>query len=217
MALAVLVGFIFGFLGSIPVAGPLALLVLRLSLNHDARHARYLAAGGALAEGMYVLLAFWGLSAFLDRNPSVLPASRIIGAAICLVLGLVLLRYRPAPPAPGNGPRGPVRGRKRSLLGGFLITALNPTFLATWTAALTALHSTGLLALTPARAVPFALGVVLGTVSWFWTLLWLVRHYRERWTPSLVRGIVRGVGAVLIGASAWVGLREIILHGLQAR
>ena len=41
--LTVLVGFAFGFLGSMPVAGPIAVLVLRLGLNHDDRHARLVA------------------------------------------------------------------------------------------------------------------------------------------------------------------------------
>lgn len=212
MTLAALVGFLFGFLGSVPVAGPMALLVIRLSLNHDARHARYLSFGGALAEGMYVLLAFWGLSTFLDRNPSVLPASRLVGAVLCLVLAVFLLRYRPAPPLPEGAGAGPVRGRKRSFLGGFLITALNPTFLATWTAALTALHSTGLLSLTPSRAVPFALGVILGIVAWFSILLRIIQRFKERWTPGLMQGIVRGLGAVLLVASAIIVVRESVVH-----
>ena len=104
MLFAVLIGFAFGFLGSVPVAGPIAVLVLRLGLGDEARRARYLALGGALAEGLYALLAFWGLSEVLGGHPGLLPASRLLGAMVCLLLGSVLLVHRPAPAPPD--PRG---------------------------------------------------------------------------------------------------------------
>ena len=47
MLLPLLIGFAFGFLGSMPVAGPISLLVLHLGLAHDSRRAMYVAVGGA--------------------------------------------------------------------------------------------------------------------------------------------------------------------------
>jgi len=212
MVVAILVGFAFGYIGSMPVAGPIALLVLRLGLSHDARHARFVALGGALAEGVYALLAFWGLSQVLDRYPKVLDASRIVGAVICLVLGLVLLLHKPKA-APPEIPNGRQKGNKRSFFGGFLITALNPTLIVTWTAALAALHSTGLVTLAPARAVPFALAVVLGVVAWFSTLLWLVRRFKGRWSPESVGWFIKAMGAALVAAALWVGVRALGFNG----
>ncbi|NTV73345.1 MAG: LysE family transporter [Holophaga sp.] len=209
MVVAILVGFAFGFIGSMPVAGPIALLVLRLGLNRDPRHARLVAIGGAFAEGIYSLAAFWGLSEILDRYPRVLPASRIVGAVLCLALGIVLLLHKPKPgPPPGQPERR--KGTKRSLLGGFLLTALNPTLLVTWTAALAALHATGLVTLSSERAVPFALAVFLGIVCWFSTLLWLVRRFKGRWSPASVEWFIKGMGAVLVGAAGVVLLRALI-------
>jgi threonine/homoserine/homoserine lactone efflux protein len=46
----VALGFAFGFVGSIPVAGPIAALVLSRGLEGRARSALSLAAGAALAE-----------------------------------------------------------------------------------------------------------------------------------------------------------------------
>jgi threonine/homoserine/homoserine lactone efflux protein len=211
--LAVLIGFAFGFLGSMPVAGPIAVLVLRLGLSNDARRGRYLAMGGALAEGLYVLLAFWGLSAVLGGHPGLLPASRLLGATICLLLGSFLLVHRPAPAAPdprGEGGGVERRGRKRSFLGGFLLTVLNPTLLVTWTAALAALQATGLVALAPARAIPFAVGVVLGIVAWFSTLLVLAGRFKERWSPGSVARFIKVMGAGLVVAGLWVGARTLL-------
>ena len=95
MVPAVLIGFAFGFLGSMPVAGPISLLVLHLGLANEGRRAFHLALGAALAEGAYALLAFWGLSAALARYPLLLPASRILGAVIPLALGGAMLARRP--------------------------------------------------------------------------------------------------------------------------
>ena len=203
MLLAMLIGFIFGFVGSMPVAGPIAMLVLRLGLNEDARHARMVAIGGAVAEGLYSLAAFWGLSSVLDRFPMVVPASRILGILLCLGLGFAMVRHRASEAPP---PEAKAKGNKRSLLGGFLITAFNPTFLVTWTAALTALHGFGISVLAPGRAVPFACAAFLGIIAWFTTLLWMVERFKERWSPRAVARVIRVLGILLLAAGAWLGL-----------
>jgi len=207
MLIAVLMGFAFGYIGSMPVAGPIALLVLRLGLNHDPWHARFVALGGALAEGLYALAAFWGLSTVLDRYPMILPASRIVGCIICLGLGIALLLHKAkaTPPEP-EGARP--RGNKRSFFGGFIITALNPTFIVTWTAALAALHATGLMVMSRDRAIPFAVAVFLGIISWFSTLLWLVGKFKGRWSPDALGRFIKGMGAVLVVTALWVGVHE---------
>ena len=45
MLLPILIGFVFGFFGSMPVAGPIAVLVLRLGLEHHPSRAMAVAAG----------------------------------------------------------------------------------------------------------------------------------------------------------------------------
>jgi threonine/homoserine/homoserine lactone efflux protein len=208
MLLPLLIGFAFGFVGSMPVAGPISVLVLHLGLAHDSRHGVYVAVGGALAESIYALLAFWGLSTVLASYPRVLPVSRTLGAGLLLALGLVMLlgRIRPAPPQDA-----PPRGNKRSLLLGFLITAVNPTLIVTWTAAVTALNATGLLVMDRAQALPFAAAVGAGIVAWFLTLLWLVNKWRTRLSPEAMRRFRRGMGAILVALGGWMGLRALLL------
>jgi len=201
---ALALGFAFGFIGSVPVAGPISVLVLHLGLLHDPRHALYVALGGALAEGLYALLAFWGLSELLTHFPVVLPAARWVGAGLILALGLVLLLTRTGTAAPREGPR---RGSKRSFALGFLVTAVNPTLLVTWTAALTALHATGLLAMSHAQALPFAAAAGAGIVAWFSTLLWLVGKWRSRVSEAALGRFKRGTGAVLLAAGVGMALR----------
>ncbi len=206
--LALLIGFAFGYIGSMPVAGPISVLVMHLGLAHESRRAVYVAVGGALAESLYALLAFWGLSAVLERYPVVLPASRAVGAGLLLALGLVMLvaRVRSAAPA-AEGRRS---GRKRSFVLGFLITAVNPTLIITWTAAVGALHATGLIAMDRAEALPFAAAVCAGIVAWFMTLLALLRRWRERMSIATLGRFKRWMGAILVAAGGWMTVRALL-------
>jgi threonine/homoserine/homoserine lactone efflux protein len=204
--LTVLVGFAFGYLGSMPVAGPISVLVLHLGLAHDPRHALHLAVGGAVAEGAYALVAFWGLSTVLAAYPVILPVSRLVGATLLLALGLVmaLRRVRGATPA---DPRQPARGRKRSLVLGFLVTAVNPTLIVTWSAAVGALHATGLVDMNRAAALPFAGSVAVGIIAWFLTLLWLVAKWRNRLGLETMSRFMRLMGVALVAAGGWMAVR----------
>ena len=208
MFLALLIGFAFGFFGSMPVAGPIAVLVLHLGLEHDPRHGLYVAIGGALAESLYALLAFWGLSAMLEHYPLVLPASKAVGAFILLGIG-TLLMFRKASVALPEAPPQKRSGTKRSFFAGLLITALNPTFIITWTAAVAALHATGLLAMTRDQAVPFALGVSGGIVAWFTLLLWLVSRFRGNLSAAFLSRFMKVMGAILVVVGAWMAVRAL--------
>jgi threonine/homoserine/homoserine lactone efflux protein len=207
MLLPLLLGFAFGYIGSMPVAGPISVLVLHLALIHDSRHAIFVAAGGALAEGLYALLAFWGLSTVLASHPTVLPVSRVVGAALLLAAGLAMLltRIHAAPPQP----HGPHRGNKRSFALGFLITALNPTLIVTWTTAVAALEASGLLAMDRAQAPPFAAAVCCGIVAWFATLLWLVGRWRNRVSVRALGRFKRVMGAALVATGGWILARAL--------
>src|SRR5689334_10935761 len=138
MLKALLIGFAFGFVGSMPVAGPVSLLVFGRGLQDRQRTARYLAAGSALAESVYAYLAFWGFGALLASYTWIEPLSRGLAAVILTALGLhfVVRRSTEEPEGPASSP--PQRtGMKRNFMLGVTITALNPTLMATWGAAVT--------------------------------------------------------------------------------
>ena len=86
---------------------------------------------------------------------------------------------------------------------GFLLTAVNPTLIVTWTAAVAALSTTGLLDLNRGQALPFAAAAGTGIVAWFATLLWLVGKCRNRFSAAALDRFRRGMGAVLVAAGGW--------------
>ncbi len=201
--LNILTGAVLGFLGSIPVAGPISVLVLALGAANRSRTAIAVAAGGAVAEAIYAFLAFWGLSFYLARYPALLEASRGTTALILMIIGAALMRQKGKP-----GERTePARKRRTGsgFLLGFTISILNPTFLLTWVAASSVVFASRILHLHPAEAFPFSLGVCGGIIGWFALLLWLMAKYRDRFHPSVLNRVVFWMGAaVFLGGSVFL-------------
>lgn len=203
MVITALVGFLFGFIGSMPIAGPIAVLVLARALEGRLASALKVGIGGAVAETAYALLAFWGFSELLAADAWIVPVSRGAAAVILLGLGIVFLRREPTavaapPPAPGRD--------VGAFLLGLSISGLNPTLIATWTAAATTLFSTGLVAFSPGLAVPFGLGAGLGIAAWTVVLVRIVARYRDRFEPATIDRMVRWMGGFLLLVSllfAW--------------
>ena len=198
-----LVGFLFGFVGSMPVAGPVSILVLERGLSRRYRSGLWLAAGAAVAESVYAFLAFFGLAALLARYPAIVPVSQALGAVILAVLGLGLLRRHR--PHEDDGAKRPAPHGDAVL--GFTITALNPTFIATWTAAVTALYGSGLVPPRASLALPFSISVCVGIVAWFAVLLALVRRFGARMSQRTINAAVRVMGIVLLGLAVWFAVR----------
>jgi threonine/homoserine/homoserine lactone efflux protein len=199
MLVALLFGFALGFFGSIPVAGPVAALVVARGMIGRRRSACGVAAGGALAEGIYAALAFLGFAELLARVPILQPITRGLAAAVLTVLGVLFLRHRTRPRQPEEARAGLGGG----FLLGFSITALNPTLIATWSAAAATLFSTGLVTLEGALALPFGLGVVCGIISWFCLLLVLLGRLRERFRQQTLERVIQVMGVFLLGVAAW--------------
>jgi hypothetical protein len=88
MLLSLLVGLVAAFVGSMPVAGPISVLVLERGLDGDRRGAIAIAVGSAFAEMIYAGLAFAGVSTLLTHVPVVLPIVRGLGAAILFGVGM---------------------------------------------------------------------------------------------------------------------------------
>ncbi len=207
LLITILVGLGLGFFGSVPIAGPISVIVLRRGLHRRYASAIWVGLGAAVAEGGYALLAFWGFAHFLTRYPWIDLVSRAAAAAVMAALGVLFLRYRA--PASDDEPRLERRhGPLPSLLLGLSVTAFNPTLIGTWAATTTMLASTGF-ALLESRAAPFAVGVSVGIATWFTLFSALLRRYGERFDRQTLQRVVRGIGVALLGVSLWFGYRFV--------
>jgi threonine/homoserine/homoserine lactone efflux protein len=192
---AAILGFIFGFVGSIPIAGPVAALVFRRALEGRARSALHLAVGAALAESIYVYLAFWGLSELLERHAWIDAISRIVAAMLLIALGLRLALAPRTEPIPTVGE--PAVRDARSFLLGLTVTMMNPALIAIWTAAVAALYSVDFLHFDARAALPFSAGAGAGIVAWFAALLTMLRRLRMGSSRKTIDRSIRAVGILL--------------------
>lgn len=205
MLLAFALGCVLGYVGSIPAAGPLAILIANAALDGRRRRALSLAVGGAIAEGAWAVVAASGFGWVLSAQPALERVLRLAGGGLALALGVALLAARQGRRA------GEVPAERASALAvGFLLVALNPAFLATWLAfcALLAAHPSLSAAASPRHALALGVGAALGVFGWFSTLGALVSRYRDsavawqRWLTRLVAVVlcVAGLAGLWRGA-----------------
>lgn len=195
---AALAGFLAGFVGSIPVAGPIAVLVVARSLQGRLRESILIGCGAAIPEAAYAFLAYWGFASFLADAPLVVPVSRAVGALILFFLAFTLARYEP-PADPELAPVPRPRQGAGSFFMGFTIAALNPTLIVTWAAVLSMVASMDLLVLAPETALPFSAAAAVGMASWCVLMTAVIGRFRERLSPHMITRVHRVMAALVLG------------------
>ena len=206
MFIAALLGFTLGWLGSIPVAGPISALVLTRGIQGRFRAGVFISLGAGLVEAAYAYLAFWGFSTFLSDYPIIEPISRATAALVLAALGITFIRGKATETKTEEAPRDSALG---SFTLGATLCLLNPTLIATWGATVTTLYSTKIIDFSSSQAVPFALGSCLGIAGWFLTLLWLIHRYKDRFTTATLGRTIRSVGWLLLIAAAWFAVEFV--------
>lgn len=209
MLTAALLGFVLGFVTSMPVAGPVSLLVFKGGLQGRSRIGVSLAVGSAIAESAYAYLAFWGFTALLASYAWIEPVSRALTAVLLTALGVRFVLMRTATPSQPQGVTRQV-GIKRSFFLGLTITALNPTLIATWSAGVAALHSFEAVTFGAHLALPFAIGVGCGSAAWFAVLLSLLGRYKQRFPAETLVRTLRVMGAFAIVLGLYFGVRFVM-------
>jgi threonine/homoserine/homoserine lactone efflux protein len=191
------------FAGSVPMTGPLALLVLDRILAAQRRAAFWIAVAGALVEGTIAAGVALLLPLVLRHSEAIVLRARLSGSLVIFAVG-VTLTIRP------ELLRSIKTDRKRqSFAAGFLTTALNPTLLATWTVAVTTLHTNGLLRGGSGTWLAFGVGVGAGALGWFALLLLLARRSRSSRLARHRGAIERGIGIVLAVLGAALFARAV--------
>ena len=195
------------------------MLVLSKGLDNKMRSGVFVAIGAGLCESVYAGLAFLGLTAMLERYPLLLPVSRILGCLILVGLGGYFIARKPTKQreeekkdAAGDK-ASPTTSAFRSFFLGLSITAVNPTLIVTWTAAVGAAHGAGLLRVNELDALPFGVGVLTGIIAWFATFLGLLTRFRKRIRTESIDKAIKVIGVLLVLAGVGVGVRTVLMWG----
>lgn len=201
MIVAFIFGFGIAFVGSMPMSGPVAVLIMTRALRRERTPALLTALGAALVEATYAGIIAFFLPLLLGRTRGVVLASLGLGCLIVTGLGVLLLVR------PGAVGRIADTSPRRGLLRGALSALLNPTLVATWTVAVSTLSANGWLSPNLRSALSFALGVSLGSVAWFALAVTAIGVWHQRITPALRAKVMSAMGAILVLSGALLGVR----------
>jgi threonine/homoserine/homoserine lactone efflux protein len=193
----------FGFVGSMPLAGPIAILAVSRATQKKYGEGLRIGLGAAVAEGLYAGIAFWCYTKLLARQAVVVPISHGATALVLVAVGIRFALWKPS-----QGASEPENKAGTALLG-FTISAINPTLLLTWSAAVAFLYSKGLKEPPAWFAIPFCLSAAAGIGGWFGALMALLKRYGGKLPTGALTWTVRGMGLVLVGLGLWSGVQLV--------
>lgn len=196
------VALVFGFVGSMPLAGPISVMVVARAARKRFGEALHVGLGAAAAEAIYAGVAFFGFTTILARHPVVVPVSHGITAVVLIALGARFAFWK----------LKETKEKKRragTALVGFTLSAVNPTLLVTWTAAVAFLYSKGLGEVSLWAAIPFGICAGVGVGGWFAVLVALLRKFEGRMPRRALTWVVRTLGVALAGLGVWSGVQLV--------
>lgn len=209
--IACLTGFLMGFIGSMPIAGPTSLLVFHRGMVARYRDGWAVGLGGGLGEGIYCAIAIYAVSTLRDNFTFFTPLAKAISILLLLVLGLYFIFVHQE--TPGNSPlveSSPADWRRQFCIG-LGVAAFNPILFVTWSGTIAVLYSLTGLTFHGYEGIGFAASVATGVIAWFSILLTLMRRFSSRFSFAMLQRVMRSIGVVLLVVSMVSGARMIIL------
>ena len=185
----VLAGFALGFAVAAGF-GPISVLALTSGLRHGFAPAFGVAIGVAVVDGLYALLAGFGLAALVPEH-----GLQVVGGVALVVIGAGMVKL-------AGGEATALATFRRGLTVALLATLANPLTIVSWAAAFTAVVPE--LDVSPAEtATVLPLSVSLGTLTWFTILATGSTVLGRRLGPRVLRtvSVVAGVAVALFGVA----------------
>lgn len=209
--LAALVGFVIGFVTSIPI-GPINVAVLTKGVRESFAHGFSLAVGAAAMDFVYASAAMFGFFAIF-QGPRVGFLFELLGFILLIYFGIKSLRAKPAPVE--NGVKLPLKRELHSSfwVGVFLYLS-NPTFLGYWITVAGAIQAYKLVISQWIDNLFFAIGVGIGAATWFYVLLKFFHRRIVALKPETLRIMSRVAGTILLLFALYLGY-ELILRFAQ--
>ncbi len=132
------IGFVVGFVFSMPTAGPISILVVSNTLHDRRKRAMFIAIGGAIVDFIYIFIMVFGFTRLLASHQWIVSYILLIGAIFIFIQAVKLLRYH-VKISNGNGSNSVVDTalikkirHHHGLYTGFFVNLLNPTIIFGW-------------------------------------------------------------------------------------
>ena len=195
-------GIALGIAIAAPV-GPIGVLCIRRTLIHGPRFGILTGIGAAFADGMFGLIAAFGMVALSPWLVALKTGLHLVGGTVLFVLAIRTLLHA------GHIERDPETGRTESsevmaVISAFLLTLSNPMTILTFATAFTAVGLAETLSI--ASGLILVAGVLVGSASWFTALSFIVSATGGRLTPRTLLWIDRVAGVLLLLFAAYMFL-----------
>lgn len=209
-----LVGFLAGLVTSVPMLGPVVLLLIGDGLGGTSRGRAWLAfaLAAAICEGVHVALAVFGVAPVLLARDEVRVWARVAAGLFLVVMGVIAWRARAS-----DARVMPDSAGRAAALGAALVLP-NPGFLVAWVATLAFLGERGWVGDGGASGGPdgaggvaFVVGAVLGVMAWFVAVRGIAGRIGARFQRRTV-GVRRVLAVGLVACGVW-----LVGTGLAAR
>lgn len=130
-----IVGLITGFIFSMPIAGPISILITSNALKGRMRYCNLIAVGASIADFVYVYIAVFGITKLYRFFKPAMPYILGLGAIFIIFIGYRVFRSKlDLEHLEETEPRTikPIRKDKGGFYTGFMINFLNPTLVFGW-------------------------------------------------------------------------------------
>jgi len=130
-----IVGLIVGFIFSMPIAGPISILITSNALKGRVRYCNMATLGASFADFVYVFAAVFGLTKFYSLYQPVIPYILLVGTLFLIFLGYKITKTKVDLEHIDEKSHLPGAVKKREKNGfwaGFLLNFLNPTLFIGW-------------------------------------------------------------------------------------
>jgi threonine/homoserine/homoserine lactone efflux protein len=130
-----IVGFLAGFLFSMPIAGPISILITTNALKGKLHYCYMAALGSSIADFVYVFIAIFGLTRFYSWYKPAIPYVMLAGCFFLIYIGFKVFKTKFDLEKVEDKSQRAEKIRKHTggaFYAGFMINLLNPTLLINW-------------------------------------------------------------------------------------
>lgn len=207
----VLSAFLIGFFASTAATGPVNFLVFRNALIGKYGKSFMMIIGSAIMETIYCTFALTIVGAIILHSKRIEIISQILTIGILFVISFYLYRTEPSH-QPALGIEGlSAKEGVQAFLTAFILVALNPSVILTWSAAVATLISFKIIIITRIlHIVLFAVSAGIGTISGSLTMVFLVHLFRLRFSNKVIRAVLKTSAFAVFGLAIYFLLRFLI-------
>ncbi|HEY5367377.1 MAG TPA: LysE family transporter [Hanamia sp.] len=129
-----IVGLIVGFIFSMPIAGPISILVTSNALKGRIKYCNLATLGASFADFVYVFAAVYGLTKFYSAYKPFIPYILLVGTFFLIYLGYKISKTKVDLEHidDKNLLSGKIKKERSGFWTGFLLNFLNPTLFLGW-------------------------------------------------------------------------------------